>query len=95
MKQGLSMASRVRVPEGVLFHNLQGEAVILNLNTGVYFGLDPVGTKIWHLLQEQQSPQKVLDSLLTEYEVSKNQCAQDLLSLLVLLKEKGLLEICD
>ena len=95
MKHALSLASRLRIPEGVLAHNLQDEEVILNLNTGVYFGLDPVGARIWHLLQEQQSPQKVLDSLLAEYEVVEDQCAQDLLSLLVLLKEKGLLEVCD
>ena len=95
MKDALSLTSRFRIPEGVLSHNLQGEEVILNLNTGVYFGLDPVGTRAWHLIQEHQSPQKVLDSLLAEYEVGKDQCAQDLLSLLVLLKEKGLLEVDD
>ena len=32
-----------------LFQELQGEAVLLNLKSGVYFGLDPVGTRIWEL----------------------------------------------
>jgi hypothetical protein len=93
MQQALSLASRVRIADSVLSHTLAGEEVILNLNTGVYFGLDPVGTRIWHLLQEHQSLKKVFVSMLAEYEVTKDQCAQDLLRLLVLLKEKGLLDV--
>ncbi len=93
MERGLSLASRLRVPEGVLSHNLRGEAVILNLNTGVYFGLDQVGTRIWHLLQEQQSLEKILDALLEDYAVTKTQCAKDLFSLVVQMQEKGLVEV--
>ena len=95
MKDALSLASRFRIPEGVLSRNLQGEEVLLNLNTGVYFGLDPIGTRVWHLLQEHQTLQKVLDSLLAEYDVGEDQCAQDLLHLAVQLQEKGLIEVCN
>ena len=90
MEQELSLTSRVRIPDGVLSHDLQGELVILNLNTGVYFGLDPVGTRIWHLLREHQSLQKVLDSMVEEYEVGEAQCMQDLLSFVAQMREKGL-----
>jgi len=95
MNRTLSPLSRLRIPEGILFQDLQGETVLLNLNTGVYFGLDPVGTRIWHLIQEQQSLQKVLDALLDEYDVTNDQCAQDLFSLVALMQEKGLIEVCD
>ncbi len=90
MRQELSLASRVRIPDGVLSHDLQGEAVILDLNTGLYFGLDPVGTRIWHLIQEHQFLQKALDSMVEEYEVGEAQCTQDLLSFVSLMREKGL-----
>jgi hypothetical protein len=47
MKQHFSLTSSVRIRDDVLSRDLQGEEVILDLNTGVYFGLDPVGTRIW------------------------------------------------
>jgi hypothetical protein len=46
----------VRICDDVVFHDLQGELVLLNLKTGVYFGLDSVGTRIWHLIREHGSP---------------------------------------
>lgn len=94
MSQQPSLTSRVRIRDDVLSRDLQGEAVILNLNTGVYFGLDEVGTRIWHLLQEHQPLQKVLDSLREEYEVTEMQCTQDLLHLVTQMVEKGLMEVC-
>lgn len=95
MKDALSLTSCLRIPEGILSHNLQGEEVILNLNTGVYFGLDPIGTRIWHLIHEQQSLQKVLGTLLEEYAVTEVPCTQDLLNLVVQMRKKGLVEIGD
>ncbi len=93
MEQELSLTSRVRIPDGVLSRDLQGELVILDLKTGVYFGLDPVGTRIWHLLQEHQSLQKVLDSLAEEYEVAEPGCAHDLLGFVAKMLERGLVEV--
>ncbi len=42
-----------RIPDEVIFRELDGEAVILNLDTGIYFGLDAVGTRIWRLIEER------------------------------------------
>src|SRR5437870_2654592 len=88
MKNALSLASRLQIPEGILSHNLQGEEVILNLNTGVYFGLDPIATRIWHLIHERQSLRKVLDTLLDEYDVTEAPCAEDLLGLVDEMRKK-------
>lgn len=95
MTQQLTLASSVRIRDDVLSRDLQGEQVILDLSSGVYFGLDPVGTRIWHLVQEYQPLQKVLDSLLEEYEVTEVQCTQDLLHLVTQMVEKGLVEVCN
>ena len=93
MEQELSLTSCLRVRDGVLSRDLQGELVILDLNTGLYFGLDPVGTKIWHLLQEHQSLRKVLDSMVDEYEVTEAVCAHDLLGFVAKMLERGLVEV--
>lgn len=95
MSQQLSLTSSVRIREGVLSRDLQGEAVILNLNTGLYFGLDPVGTRIWQLIEAHQSLQKVLDAMIEEYEVGQAQCAEDLLSFVTKTLEKRLVEVCN
>ena len=44
---------RYRIPEDVVSREVGGEAVLLNLATGTYFGLDGVGTEIWNLLARE------------------------------------------
>jgi hypothetical protein len=46
----VSHLARVTVPEGVLVRELEGESVMLNLNSEFYFGLDEVGTRMWAVL---------------------------------------------
>jgi len=58
-----SLDSRVQANEGVLYQELQGEAVLLNLATGGYFGLDPVGTRIWQLLLENGQLSKIVERI--------------------------------
>jgi hypothetical protein len=93
MSEELPFTSRVRIPKDVVFRDLEGEIVILNLKTGVYFGLDPVGTRIWHLLQEHGALPKVLDSLLNEYDATHAQCASDLFDFVARLRENELIEV--
>ena len=83
MKPVVSLASRARVPDGILYQNLQDELVLLNMHTGVYFGLDTVGARMWQLIHaHQHAPlQDVLDVLVGEYDVPSDQCAGDLLNL--------------
>jgi hypothetical protein len=91
----ITLTSGIRVKEKVVFRDLKGEAVLLNLETGVYFGLDSVGSRIWNLIQEHESLEKVLSILLEEYEVGKARCRKDLLEILAQMNEKGIIEILD
>jgi len=95
MSKPISLSVSVKTPDGIVYRDLQGEAVLLNLNTGIYFGLDLVGTRIWSLLQEQRSLQQILDCLLQEYEVTEAQCREDLLNLIAQMREKGLIEVSN
>ncbi|MBI3454385.1 MAG: PqqD family protein [Candidatus Rokubacteria bacterium] len=87
------LASRVRIGRHTVFRDLEGETVLLNLRTGVYFGLDPVGTRIWHLLREEQPLERILASLVEEYEVATPRCEEDLLGFVGLLQEHELVEV--
>ena len=91
MPAEISLNSRVRIQDDVLFQELQGEAVLLNLKTGVYLGLNQVGTRIWQLLQEDGSLSRVMEVMLREYDVTREKLAQDLLDLIGQMEQQGLL----
>ena len=80
----------IRISDDVVFRDLAGEAVILNLATGTYFGLDSVGTRFWHLMAEHGSTEKVIVGLLAEYEVEEERLRQDLDNLIRQLIDKKL-----
>ena len=81
----------MHISDDVVHRDLAGETVLLNLATGTYFGLDAVGTRIWHLFVEQGSREKVIEALLAEYEVSEDRLRRDLDALIEKLQDKGLL----
>lgn len=73
--------------------DLAGEAVILNLKSGVYYGLNAVGGRVWQLLQEPRTVAAIRDTLLEEYEVDRDSCDRDLLALLQELATAELIEV--
>jgi hypothetical protein len=78
-------------PSDVVTRDLNGEAVLLNLETGSYYGLDPVGTRMWELLSTLESVPEVIAVLRAEYHVDETRLRQDLDYLIVKLEEQGLL----
>ncbi len=88
-----SFALRVIVPGNVLVRELDGEAVVLNLNTGTYFGLDAVGTRMWAVCAAADSISDAYEALLAEYDVEPELLRQDLNAWLDELTDHGLLVI--
>jgi hypothetical protein len=72
-----------------------GDVAILNLRDGVYYGLNPIGGRIWSLIQEPRSVAEVMDILLQEYEVEPEQCTREVTALLQGLLTRGLIEVKD
>ena len=91
----ISFAKKVVVPDTVLFRELDGESVLLNLATESYLGLDRVGTRMWTLFSTQPSTQAAYDILLTEYEVEPAVLRRDVEVLLNQMIEHGLIELKD
>jgi Coenzyme PQQ synthesis protein D (PqqD) len=83
----------VSATQGQISSDLAGEAVILDLASGVYYGLNEVGARIWHLIQSPQTIGAIRHILLQEYDVDDEVCTQDLLQLLQELQTAGLLYI--
>lgn len=89
----LDLATRVTVPESVLFRDLDGEAVLLETMTGRYYGLNEVGTRMWSLLQLHGEIGAVCRALLAEYDVPESRLREDLAQLIETLAARGLVKI--
>ena len=73
--------------------DLAEEVAILSIASGIYYGLNTVGARIWKLIQEPRTIHEVRNALLEEYEVEPERCEHDVLALLQELASKGLIEI--
>jgi hypothetical protein len=76
--------------ESVVAAELDDEMVLLNVETGIYFGLDELGARIWRLLAAGADIDEMLDELLAEYDVAPEVLHADLVQFFDLLVQKGL-----
>jgi hypothetical protein len=95
MSATISGHSVVVVAQDQVSCDLAGEAAILNIKSGVYYGLDPVGARIWNLIQEPREVAEIQSTITSEYDVEPERCAQDLAELLQKLLAEGLIEVRD
>ena len=85
--------STVVAAENQVSSAVEGEAVILETGRGTYYGLDPIGTHVWALIQEPASVASICETLVSEYDVAPARCEADVLVLLNQLGESGLVEV--
>lgn len=88
-----SLDSRVTIAPDVLVRIVGGEAVLLNLKSELYLGLDAVATRMWTALNTSISIQAAFDALQSEFEVEPERLRLDLDEFLDKLLEQGLVEI--
>ena len=86
----ITLTQRLLRSEDVLFQNLDGEAVLLDLASETYFGLNEVGTRVWELLESSMSLGEIATLLQSEYEVESARAESDVLDLATRLIEAGL-----
>ena len=95
MSPTISGQSIVVAAKDQLSCDLAGEVAILNVKNGTYYGLDPVGARIWNLMQKPREVAEIQNTITGEYDVEPAQCTQDLYSLLEKLLAEGLIEVKD
>jgi hypothetical protein len=91
----ITLESTVVAGSNQVASNVEGEAVILELGRGTYFGLDPIGTRVWNLIQEPSTVASVCETLVREYDVARARCESDVLSLLAELEDSGLIQVVE
>ena len=89
----ISLERTVRIGEETVFRELAGEAILLQLEAGMYFGLDPVGTRLWQLIAERGSLREVFEHARQEFDVDDATLERDLLALVTQLADKKLVSV--
>ena len=74
------------------FSKIDDEVVMLSLKNGEYYALDPVGSRIWELLEKPQSVQDLIEKLIEEFDVNEEVCKKETVHYLCELKNKELLK---
>ena len=83
----------IALPQRVLFQTVDGGVVLLDIESGDYYGLNEVGSRIWALLQEERSPIEILSALQFEYCVPEERLRSDFQGFLHHLQTNGLIQI--
>ena len=86
----MNLHDKIAVSTDVVAREVGEETMLLNLASGTYFGLDPVGGRFWQLLEEGKSASEARDALLQQYDVAPEQLDRDLEKLLADLAAHGL-----
>ncbi len=89
----MDLKQKIIFSESVFAQEVDGEMVLLDMNSENYFGLDEVGTTIWQAMQEKETLQDVYDAMIEQYEVAPDVLENDLLEFAEKLRESGLIEI--
>lgn len=78
----ITPVSRVVISDEQVFTTLGGEAVILGLRDGVYYGLDAVGARVWALVAEPRLVGDIVATIVSEFDVTRERCERDVIALL-------------
>jgi len=78
---------------GLLFNEIDGEVVMLSIENSEYYGMDKVGSRIWHLLENSMPFRELVEALMKEFEVTEEQCTADTLAFLRKITDKKLIDL--
>ncbi len=86
----ITLQSHIKLSDDVLVQEVEGEAVLLDLKSEQYFGLDAVGVQLWRSLEADGRLSNAHTSLLAIYDVAPEQLASDLIRIVTELEQAGL-----
>lgn len=86
----LSLQTKITRHPDMLSAEIGGEAVMMSIENGAYFGLNPVATRIWDLIEQPQLLADLVQKITEEYEVDASQCEADVQGFVAEMIERGL-----
>ena len=75
----MSLEATIQLDPELLYSKIGEEIVLLTIESGKYFKVDAVGSRIWEIIKEPTTIQALLNQLTEEYEVPFDQCQKDIM----------------
>ena len=91
----LSEATVLRNTEDVAWRDVEGDMVVLDLNSGAYLTFNGLGRRVWLAAVAGQAVGAIVDEVVEEYEVDRNQALADVCEFLAALLEQGALTVAS
>lgn len=93
--QPILLSSVIAQSPELVSAQVEGETALMSIHNGAYYGLDPVGSRIWELIEQPRLVAAVVDQLLTEFAVTRPVCEAQVLAFLQRLAEAKLVRFAD
>ena len=91
----MTPSSKITISPNVVSRAVGDETVILDLESGTYFGiLTPIGARVWQMMEEDKTLSEICDVMVDEYDVSRETLEQDAVRLASELAAKRLISNC-
>jgi hypothetical protein len=91
-KQDISRQLLQRRPD-MLFSHIDDEVVMMSIESGEYYGLNPIASKIWELLEKPHTTVQLVELLMQEFDVDEQTCREDVLQFLRQMLQKNLITV--
>jgi len=89
----LEMTAKITRHTDMLSAEIGGEAVMMSIEKGAYFGLNPVATRIWDLIEQPKTIAELIQAITDEYDVSAEQAADDVQEFVAEMIERGIAQV--
>jgi len=89
----ITLETTISRAEGFTTAPVQDELMMLNVEQGAYYSLDPIAAEIWNMLENPLTVNEIVANLLKRYDVSPEQCAEDVLAFLGEMLGNGMILI--
>ncbi len=89
----IGFESKISRATGFTTAAVQNELMMLNVEQGNYYSLDPIAAEIWKMLEMPMQVEEIIEQLLKRYDVSPDQCRADVLAFLGEMQGNGMIII--
>lgn len=89
----IELSQKITRHNDMLSAEIGGEAIMMSIEKGAYFGLNPIATRIWDLIDQPKSIAELIEVISTEYEVSDEQCSADVQEFVADMLARGIAQL--
>jgi hypothetical protein len=89
----IQLETMVQRNNELLASSIGDEVVMMSIENSAYYGLDPIGSKIWEMITEPRQVSDLCEQLMEQFEVSEQECQRDVLNFLNQMLEENMLVV--